>query len=107
MFTTHCSVDITFYPFDTQLCEIKLTSWGYSTDEIELHPAQTVILADDLEYVFEIIHIMRCFISNLFLSSDNSSVMEFHLTISLDSIGKLPMRGDLNKLSTSITSSMI
>ena len=51
MFTTHCRVDITFYPFDTQLCHIKLTSWGYTTDEIELQPAYSEILTEDLEYV--------------------------------------------------------
>lgn len=51
MFNTHCRVDITFYPFDTQLCHIKLTSWGYTTDEIELQPAYSEILTEDLEYV--------------------------------------------------------
>ncbi|XP_062602771.1 neuronal acetylcholine receptor subunit alpha-7-like [Saccostrea cucullata] len=49
MFTTHCNVDITFYPFDTQLCEIELTSWGYTTDEIELLPANSEILTESLE----------------------------------------------------------
>ncbi|XP_022327495.2 neuronal acetylcholine receptor subunit alpha-6-like [Crassostrea virginica] len=49
MFNTHCRVDITFYPFDTQLCHIKLTSWGYTTDEIELQPAYSEILTEDLE----------------------------------------------------------
>lgn len=49
MFTTHCRIDITYYPFDTQLCRIKLTSWGYSTDEIELHPTYSEIITGDLE----------------------------------------------------------
>lgn len=29
-----CSVDITFFPFDTQICELKFTAWSYTKDEV-------------------------------------------------------------------------
>ncbi|XP_045211207.1 acetylcholine receptor subunit alpha-like [Mercenaria mercenaria] len=36
MLETICTVDITKYPFDRQICKILITPWGYSSDEIEL-----------------------------------------------------------------------
>lgn len=34
---THCEIDITHYPVDSQICEIELTSWAYNADEINVH----------------------------------------------------------------------
>ena len=31
VFTTHCAMDITFYPFDKQFCQLKLELWASST----------------------------------------------------------------------------
>ncbi|XP_045187824.2 acetylcholine receptor subunit delta-like [Mercenaria mercenaria] len=32
-----CSVDITYFPFDTQTCELKFTAWSYSKAHVELN----------------------------------------------------------------------
>lgn len=32
-----CSVDITYFPFDTQTCELKFTAWSYTKNEVELN----------------------------------------------------------------------
>ncbi|XP_060571171.1 neuronal acetylcholine receptor subunit alpha-6-like [Ruditapes philippinarum] len=32
-----CSVDITFFPFDTQTCELKFTAWSYSKSHVDLN----------------------------------------------------------------------
>ncbi|KAK3602247.1 hypothetical protein CHS0354_034483 [Potamilus streckersoni] len=34
---TKCSVDVRFYPFDSQTCTISLYPWGYSYTEVMLH----------------------------------------------------------------------
>ncbi|KAL3888404.1 hypothetical protein ACJMK2_000772 [Sinanodonta woodiana] len=34
---TKCSVDVRFYPFDSQTCKISLYPWGYSYTEVMLH----------------------------------------------------------------------
>ena len=36
IFTTRCSLDLTYYPFDIQKCYIKLEVWSYFPDEIKL-----------------------------------------------------------------------
>ncbi|XP_052076874.1 acetylcholine receptor subunit beta-like [Mytilus californianus] len=35
MFTTSCVTDVTYYPFDTQTCDIIVTSWGYTKAEMQ------------------------------------------------------------------------
>ena len=35
--TTYCDVDVTYYPFDTQLCRVEVTSWSYTLTEVDLH----------------------------------------------------------------------
>lgn len=35
IFTTSCVTDITYYPFDTQTCDIIVTSWGYTKAEMQ------------------------------------------------------------------------
>ncbi|ESO03736.1 hypothetical protein HELRODRAFT_173437 [Helobdella robusta] len=36
VFATMCSVNITFYPFDRQMCELKFGAWSYHTDKMNL-----------------------------------------------------------------------
>ncbi|XP_061184922.1 acetylcholine receptor subunit beta-like [Saccostrea echinata] len=36
VYTTHCESDTTYYPFDTQECDVVIAAWGYSVAEIEL-----------------------------------------------------------------------
>lgn len=35
--TTTCSIDVTYYPFDTQNCEIMFLPWGSVANEIHFH----------------------------------------------------------------------
>ncbi|XP_060078378.1 neuronal acetylcholine receptor subunit alpha-5-like [Ylistrum balloti] len=48
IFTTYCEVDISLYPFDTQICSIRVTSLGYSANEIELFFSDTPVDTRDL-----------------------------------------------------------
>lgn len=32
---TSCEMDVTFYPFDTQVCGIDITSWSYTDMEVD------------------------------------------------------------------------
>lgn len=41
---TKCSMDITFYPFDTQSCEIHIANFGYLPTEVRLLPGRGDIL---------------------------------------------------------------
>ena len=36
IFKTSCAVDITHFPFDTQVCRIKLSAWGYDSSTVRL-----------------------------------------------------------------------
>lgn len=36
IYSTHCETDVTFYPFDTQECDVTVTTWGYTSIEISL-----------------------------------------------------------------------
>jgi hypothetical protein len=36
VYSTHCEVDATYYPFDSQECEIQIAAWAYTVDEISL-----------------------------------------------------------------------
>lgn len=31
-----CSIDVTYFPFDTQNCSLKFGSWTYSQDRLDL-----------------------------------------------------------------------
>ena len=36
VFVTHCESDITYYPLDTQVCDIVLSTWAYTANEVNL-----------------------------------------------------------------------
>ncbi|XP_060601908.1 neuronal acetylcholine receptor subunit alpha-7-like [Ruditapes philippinarum] len=36
IFTSTCSVDITYFPFDVQICHLKFVAWSYGPDEVYL-----------------------------------------------------------------------
>ena len=36
IFNVACESDITYYPFDSQTCDIKVSTWGYTQGEIQL-----------------------------------------------------------------------
>lgn len=42
-----CAVDIKYFPFDKQLCDIKFTAWSYSKLEIDLDVGSTGILLEE------------------------------------------------------------
>ncbi|KAL3854936.1 hypothetical protein ACJMK2_014171 [Sinanodonta woodiana] len=48
LYTTHCELDITYYPFDRQNCVIELTSWSMTKDQLELDLASDNIDTEDL-----------------------------------------------------------
>nr|XP_022300798.1 neuronal acetylcholine receptor subunit beta-3-like [Crassostrea virginica] len=43
VFQTHCSVDVTYFPFDTQTCEIQFTLWSHYTFQVTLDSYSTNI----------------------------------------------------------------
>ncbi|KAK3602107.1 hypothetical protein CHS0354_030456 [Potamilus streckersoni] len=43
VFKTTCSVDVTFYPFDTQSCKIMLIPWGSLPNEITIIASSDVV----------------------------------------------------------------
>ncbi|XP_071101679.1 neuronal acetylcholine receptor subunit alpha-7-like [Haliotis cracherodii] len=36
IYKTYCDIDITYYPFDFQLCSVVIQSWGYNIGELDL-----------------------------------------------------------------------
>ncbi|XP_046565217.1 neuronal acetylcholine receptor subunit alpha-7-like [Haliotis rubra] len=36
IYITHCNIDITYYPFDSQECSVVVQSWGYNLRELDL-----------------------------------------------------------------------
>ena len=38
IFNTVCRINVRHFPFDTQVCEIRLSSWDYNGLEIDLYP---------------------------------------------------------------------
>ncbi|KAL3854940.1 hypothetical protein ACJMK2_014175 [Sinanodonta woodiana] len=48
LYTTHCEIDITYYPFDRQKCIIEMTSWSLTKDQLELDLASDNIDTEDL-----------------------------------------------------------
>ena len=40
-FTTHCDIDITYYPFDKQVCTLRLDAWTSRKDDLVLQKSQS------------------------------------------------------------------
>ncbi|KAL3854934.1 hypothetical protein ACJMK2_014169 [Sinanodonta woodiana] len=47
LYSTHCEIDITYYPFDRQKCIIEMTSWSMTKDHLELDHASDDIDTED------------------------------------------------------------
>ncbi|KAL4216417.1 hypothetical protein ACF0H5_024142 [Mactra antiquata] len=45
--TVDCGIDVTYFPFDTQECNIELTSWGLPDTELNLTPLWDSINLDE------------------------------------------------------------
>lgn len=43
-FRSSCKIDITFFPFDTQICKLKLGSWAYTGLEVSVCGSPCIIL---------------------------------------------------------------
>ena len=41
VFTSHCPVNVKWFPFDTQVCVMDFLSWAYSGHEVELFPDES------------------------------------------------------------------
>lgn len=42
-----CSVDITYFPFDSQTCEVKFTAWSYVKAEVEISAKSYGLVKDE------------------------------------------------------------
>lgn len=51
MLKTTCSMDVTWFPFDSQICPIRIGSWTYSGDEISLQVLDDGYTEDELGVV--------------------------------------------------------
>ena len=56
--TTSCDIDLSFYPFDNQHCDIEIESWQYEKNKIQLdlYPGNPVNLdtaGDDPQWVLK------------------------------------------------------
>ncbi|XP_053389323.1 neuronal acetylcholine receptor subunit alpha-6-like [Mercenaria mercenaria] len=43
-----CSVDVTYFPFDTQTCEITVSGWAYTADEVMYYTTSSTVFQDYL-----------------------------------------------------------
>ncbi|XP_069120782.1 neuronal acetylcholine receptor subunit alpha-3-like [Argopecten irradians] len=48
IFVTSCTIDTTYYPFDTQECAIDVTSWAYTQEELILTHLRDKVNIEDL-----------------------------------------------------------
>ena len=44
---SHCSIDVTNFPFDDQLCEMKFGPWQYSGNEVVINGSGKSIGLDE------------------------------------------------------------
>lgn len=50
VFESTCSIDVTYYPFDTQECYLQFLAWGYHGNEVGLYNADDEVkMADFME----------------------------------------------------------
>lgn len=48
IFVTHCSIEVPYFPFDTQKCIVELTSWAYAIDELQITPLYREVQTDEM-----------------------------------------------------------
>lgn len=48
-FETKCSVDVSYFPFDEQVCDIKFVSWSSQSDEIVIDHGNLGLILDEYE----------------------------------------------------------
>ncbi|XP_060554184.1 neuronal acetylcholine receptor subunit alpha-5-like [Ruditapes philippinarum] len=46
IFKSTCSVDITFFPYDSQTCEMKFIAWSYSKNEVKFFLSSGIMKTD-------------------------------------------------------------
>ncbi|ELU15277.1 hypothetical protein CAPTEDRAFT_152663 [Capitella teleta] len=46
VFKTMCAIDITFYPFDEQMCKLQFGAWSYHTHKMNLYNSSTTVNKD-------------------------------------------------------------
>ncbi|XP_045179220.2 neuronal acetylcholine receptor subunit alpha-2-like [Mercenaria mercenaria] len=49
LISTHCQVDITYYPYDQQKCAIEIVSWTYTIEEVKLDHLHEKVNLEDFE----------------------------------------------------------
>ncbi|XP_067686949.1 neuronal acetylcholine receptor subunit alpha-6-like [Haliotis asinina] len=49
IYKTHCDIDITYYPFDSQECSVVVQSWGYNLRELDLFKFGSGVDTTDFE----------------------------------------------------------
>ena len=46
IFTTKCSVDMSYFPFDKQTCDVKFTVWSYKDSDVTIDPTATFTIPE-------------------------------------------------------------
>ncbi|XP_046583072.1 acetylcholine receptor subunit beta-like [Haliotis rubra] len=49
IYKTHCDIDITYYPFDSQECSVIVQSWGYNLRELDLKKHADGVITSEYE----------------------------------------------------------
>jgi hypothetical protein len=47
LYVTHCDIDVTYYPFDYQMCQIEVTSFAFSTNVLNLIKSRDTVNTED------------------------------------------------------------
>ncbi|XP_062572065.1 neuronal acetylcholine receptor subunit alpha-3-like [Saccostrea cucullata] len=56
LYVTHCDIDVTYYPFDYQMCKIEVTSFAFTTEVLTLNKTRDTVNSEDFnengEWIF-------------------------------------------------------
>ncbi|XP_061169561.1 neuronal acetylcholine receptor subunit alpha-3-like [Saccostrea echinata] len=47
LYVTHCDIDVTYYPFDYQMCKIEVTSFAFTTEVLTLNRTRDTVNTED------------------------------------------------------------
>lgn len=47
LYDVHCEMDVTYFPFDYQICYLQVTSWVYDTNKVNLTKATDYVNTED------------------------------------------------------------